>query len=98
MLINVHKAYREIVSVCDEDLLGKVFEEGKAVLNVRESFYNGEKIDDNELLKLMQDLVKSDVTFNIVGEKSIKIALKAGIISEEGVKKIQGIPYALVLL
>lgn len=98
MFIKIHKAYRQILAVCDDDLLGKRFEEGNKVLDVRENFFKGEKMGENELLKLMRDLVKSDVTFNIIGEKSVQIALKAGIISQEGVKKIKGIPYALVLL
>ena len=46
----------------------------------------------------MQKMQKEDATFNIVGNKSIKAALKAGIISEEGIKKIQGVQFALVLL
>ena len=39
-----------------------------------------------------------DATFNIVGKNSIKAALKAQIISENGIIKIQNIPHALGLL
>jgi len=38
-----------------------------------------------------------DATFNIVGEKSTQLALKLGIIMQEGIKTIDKIPYALVL-
>ena len=41
---------------------------------------------------------KEDATFNIVGDKSIKTAITAGIITEEEVGIIKEIPYALVLL
>lgn len=98
MLIKIHKAYREIVAVCDEEILGKTFEEGKTVLEVRESFFNGDKIEEKELEKTLRDFSTSDATFNIIGEKSVKCAIKAGVITKEGVKKVKGIPFALVLL
>jgi len=40
---------------------------------------------------------KEDATFNIVGEKSIKIAKELEIIKDEGVIEIEGVPFALVL-
>jgi hypothetical protein len=46
----------------------------------------------------MQDGADEDSTFNIVGEESVKAALKAGIIKKEGITRIQGVPIALVLL
>jgi hypothetical protein len=98
MFIKIHKAYREVIAICDEDLLGKKFEDGKRVLDVRENFFKGEKIEESKLLELMQEFVKSDATFNIIGEKSVSIAIKAGIITKDGIKRIKGIPYALVLL
>jgi hypothetical protein len=33
-----------------------------------------------------------------VGKESVNAAVKAGLIKEEGIKKIQDIPFALVLL
>jgi hypothetical protein len=39
-----------------------------------------------------------DATFNIIGQKSINTAIKAGIISKQEVGKIQGIPFALILI
>ena len=46
----------------------------------------------------MKDYEREDSTFNIVGEESINSALKAGIILEEGIKRINNIPFALVLM
>jgi len=98
MFVKIHKTYRDIVAICDSNLTGKKFEEGKFQLDVKESFFNGKKISEEKAIKIMQRMSKEDATFNIVGEKSIKTALKAGIISEEGIKKIQGVPFALVLI
>ena len=98
MKIKIHKTYRYVVAVADSDLIGKNFEEGIKILDVRESFYDGDEVDEKELLKIMKKMNKEDATFNIVGEKSIEISLKAGIISREGVKRVKGIPFALVLM
>jgi len=97
MLVKIHKSYRNVVAVCDSELIGKKFEQGRMQLHLNE-FFNGERKTAEEVFELMQDLEKEDVIFNIVGEKAIKTALKAEIIEKEGIKTIQGIPFALVLL
>jgi hypothetical protein len=98
MFVNVIKTYRDVVAICDKDLLGKKFEEGKFQLDVKESFYKGEETSEEEAIKIIKDMSKEDATFNIVGEEAVDTALKAEIISKEGIKKIQGIPFALVLI
>jgi hypothetical protein len=105
MFVNIIKSYRDVVAICDSELLGKRFEEPfedvVKQLHVKENFYKGKEgreYSEEELLNLMKTLSKEDSTFNIVGKNSIKIALNSGIIKEDSVGKIKGIPYALVLL
>ena len=98
MLIKIHKSYRDVIAISDKELLGKKFEENNSQLNIKESFYKGEEVTEENLIDKIRDLALEDSTFNIVGKKSVSCALRAGIILEEGIKKIQGIPYALVLL
>ncbi len=98
VFVNIIKSYRDVVAICDSDLIGKTFEQGKKQLFVKESFYKGEEKTPEEVRKIMQDMKKEDATFNIVGEQSTEIALKAGIITKSHIKKIQEIPFALVLL
>ncbi len=98
MLVKIHKSYRTIVAVCDAELLGKRFEEGKMQIDVSDAFYGGEKKTDKEVIELLKDSATEDATFNILGEKSVNAAIKAGIIDEKGIIMIQGIPYALGLL
>ena len=98
MYVKVHNSYRQIIAICDSDILGKKFEEGKKLLDVRENFYKGEEIEEKELEELMIDFAKEDATFNIVGKDSVELALKAGIISKEGIAKVQNITFALILM
>jgi len=97
MFLNIIKSYRDVVAVCDSEILGKKVEEGKFQLNVKENFYKGQKVAPESLIKTMRKMSVEDATFNIVGKKSVNAALKAGIISEEEIGRIKGIPFALVL-
>lgn len=98
MYINIIEAYRKVIAIADEELVGKKFYEGKKQLDIKESFYKGELRTPEEIKQEILFWVKEDATFNIVGEKSISIALEVGIITDESIGKINGIPYAMVLL
>jgi len=94
----IHRAYRDIVAICDSDLIGKKFEEGKFQLDVKDDFFRGEEASEEKIAEIIQDMSMEDATFNIIGKNSTDIALKTGLISKEGIKEISGIPFALVLV
>lgn len=98
MWVKIHKSYRTTVAICDEELLGKKFEEGIKQLDVRESYFKDQQMQKPELIKLIIREAKEDATFNIVGKESLKAALKAGLIEKNSWKKVQGIPFVLVLV
>lgn len=96
--IKIHRSYRDIIAICDSDLIGKKFEQGKFQLDVKENFFRGEEVSEKELIDLIEGYAAEDATFNIIGEKSVKSAIKAGLIDKKGIKKINNIPFALVLM
>jgi len=98
MNIKIHKSHRNVVAICDTDLIGKTFEEGNKQLYVKESFFKGDEMSEEEIIKMMKDWKAEDATFNIVGEESTKTAIKAGIISPKSILKIGECPYTLILL
>lgn len=98
MLIKIHKSYRDVIAICDSDLLGKKFEQGNLQLDLTGEFFKGEEKSEKEALKIIKDASTEDASFNIIGKQSTQIALKVGIISKEGIKKVQGVPFALTLL
>jgi len=97
MFLKIHQSYRNIVAVCDSDLLGKTFEDGNFQIEVKESFFKGEEVPESKVIFMMKKMSMEDATFNIVGKEAISAAIKAEIISEDSVGEIQGIPFALVL-
>ncbi|MBU0907461.1 MAG: DUF424 family protein [Nanoarchaeota archaeon] len=98
MYLKVHESYRKVVALADSELIGKTFEEGKKQLSITENFYKGDLMEEEKVIEALKDLALDDATFNIVGKKSINTALKAEIIAKEMIAKVQGIPFALVLL
>jgi len=94
MYVKFHRAGEsEVVAVCDEELVGKKLVEGGVCIEIKEDFYKGEKVDSEKLLSMVEDVR----IVNIVGEKSIKVFLDAGIISKENVRRVKGVPFAMIL-
>ena len=91
MYVKVHKSEdKEIVAVCDEDLIGKKFKDKNLILDISKEFYKGEKRNENETLAIME---RANI-LNIAGKKSINLALKNGIILKQNIIKVKGIPHA----
>ena len=98
MFTRIIKSYRNVAVFCDEDLIGKSFEEGEFKLYIKEDFYKGDSVSNQRAREIMEDMSREDATFNIVGEEATKTAIEAGIIKSKDVKRIQNIPYSMVLL
>ena|SRR3989338_8570346 len=97
MYIKIHKSYRNVVALCDAELVGKKFEEDKKQLDCRENFYKDKKVTKEEAIKMLQKLSNEDSTFNIVGQKSIQAAIEAGLITKNGFATVDKIPFTLRL-
>ena len=79
-----------LLAACDENLIGKEFEEGKYHLEISEKFYKGEKITKEVLKKFLEE----STIANLVGKETIKCAIELGLIDPDRVIKIKGIPHA----
>ena len=95
MIVKIHKSKeRKILAVCDNELFGKKLEEGRLQLDLSSEFYDGEEVQEDELLNLF----KGAQIINLVGEKSINTAIKAGIIDKKNIVRIKNIPHAQAIL
>ncbi len=98
MLVKIHEAYRKIIAICDSELLGKKFEQDNLQIDIKDGFYKGKELKEEQVLEIIEESKKEDACFNIVGRESISVALKAEIINEKNIITIQNIPHALSLL
>lgn len=92
MYLKIHDTKNgRVVAVCDGELLGKTFQEGEIVLDLDtyNSFYNGKKTDEIEVKTALQSFSSA----NLVGKKSIALAINLRLISKNNVMYVDGIPY-----
>jgi hypothetical protein len=82
-----------LVAACDAELLGKTLKFGKIDFPVRREFYEGQILTPEET---MQE-IRNGTTVNLLGEKIVGQALKAGLIHPEAVLYVSGIPHALIV-
>ncbi len=78
-----------VVAACDAELIGQTFEEGEMILKVT-SFYDGSFASEEELVVNL----RAATSANLVGKRTIKVAVSAGIINKDGVIRIGGVPHA----
>jgi len=82
-----------LVSVCDPDVLGETFENGKVSLTVDEEFYDGEEADEQAVL---DSLAQCSVA-NLVGTEAVSLAVEHGFVDEENVLDLDGTLHAQLL-
>ncbi|MCK5449401.1 DUF424 family protein [Candidatus Pacearchaeota archaeon] len=98
ILVKVHKSYRWVVAVCDEELLGRKLIEGKRALDISGNFFKGEAMNYQDAKEEISRCNDEDATFNFVGNRSVEVAKELGIVNDESIIEIEGIPFALALL
>ena len=78
------------LAVCDTELLGKEFEEGKTYLDLSSSFYQGKE----ESVEKVREHIQAARNATIVGVEAVE-AVKE--VLELNVRTVQNIPYAIIV-
>ncbi|NOZ58586.1 MAG: DUF424 family protein [Euryarchaeota archaeon] len=87
----VYRVQNEVlVAVCDASIHGRVFEEGELILDIKREFYGDEEFTEEQVAVFLKEATIA----NIAGEGAVGIAVKLGIIDEENVLRVCGIPHA----
>jgi hypothetical protein len=92
MYLKVHDGENgRVVAACDRELIGKVLEDGDRFLDLGayKEFYVGDVSEEEEVRKTLSEFSSA----NLVGKKSVGIALSMGIADEEDVMYIKETPY-----
>lgn len=79
-----------LIGACDEELIGKKFEDGKLQIDVSKAFYDGERISSEVLKRFLEEATIA----NLVGKETVKCAIDIGLVDPKCVLKIKGIPHA----
>jgi hypothetical protein len=92
--MNLKKMGRNVLlSMCDSEILGKTFREGKIVFCVKEDFYKGARVDVEEAVSM----IESSTIVNMIGKNVVKKAIERGFVHPEAVLQIEGVPHAQIV-
>ena len=86
-----------LVALCDEDVIGETFENGEVSLTVSESFYGSEAAEyDVDVDRVVESLARC-ATANIVGDRSVDLAIEHGFVEETRVLDLDGTRHAQMM-
>lgn len=90
----IHRGSGEtLLAACDEDVLGKTFRGNGAKITVDEGFYNGELVPEETFIERM----RSFTIMNLVGERTIALAIEHGYVDKDCVLQIGEVKHAQVV-
>lgn len=95
MFLKIHRApgTGALVAVCDRDLINTTIMDGDVTVHITESFYGNHSATEEEVIDALTDAENA----NIMGERSIALAVKHGIVEEESCIRIGTVPHALII-
>ena len=89
--VKVHTSGKEVlVAACDEDLLGQTYRSDKLKIYVSRDFYEGQICDEAALVSRLDMATIA----NLVGKRTVEAAVKHGIVDDDCVIVIGGVPHA----
>ena len=81
-----------MLNICDPELIDKTLQDGNTKIKINSNYYSERDVDEHEAKNL---LTKCN-SINMVGEKTISLAISLGIGSEKSIRRIEGIPFLIV--
>jgi uncharacterized protein len=92
------KSYQQgvqrLVAACDVELLGTSHREDRFRLEVPPSFYDGFRVGEAEL----GSFLRSATVANLVGPRTVELAIALGLVDAGNVLRIGGVPHAQFLV
>lgn len=82
-----------VFAACDEEIVGKTFEENGTKILVSESFYKDEVVSEEEFAKR----IREQSVLNLIGEKTVSIAVREGLVDVDYVITVAGVKHAQVV-
>ena len=81
-----------MLNICDADLLGKKITQDDLTMHITESYYGERFVDEEEA----ESLLKTSSIINMAGAETVSLSIKLGVGSENGIKKVSGVPFLII--
>ena len=82
----------QVLACCEKELIGKKIQNEKYDFEIKESFYKGFEITQEELKEKLQEIGN----INLIGKQPVEIALQFGLVSKASVIDIDGIHHVQI--
>jgi hypothetical protein len=94
MFLKVHRSREtgDVVAVCDRELLNTTVCHEKLSLTISEAFYGNTPVTENEI----REALKNAGNINIIGERSVNLAIEMGLLTRSGCIMIGKVPHAQI--
>lgn len=81
-----------MISVCDADLIGRTLNQGDMVITISQDYFQEEVIEKEKVAYLLNECTIA----NLVGDKTVALAISLGLAKEVSVKRLCGIPFLMI--
>jgi hypothetical protein len=94
MFLKIHHSLKDgdVVAVCDSELLNTTLSNGEIEVHITESFYGNYRATENEVRNALTHAENA----NLMGERTVSLAIDIGLISPSGCIMINNVPHALI--
>lgn len=94
MFLKVHHSpgTADVVAVCDRELINTTIRHDNMTVVITESFYGNCPSTENEV----RDALKKAANINLMGERSVSLAIEMGLITRSGCIMIGTVPHAQI--
>lgn len=94
MFLKVHHypGAGDVVAVCDHELLNTSLNYGDIEIQVTETFYGSTPATEDDV----RAAIRNASNVNLIGERSVAIAIDLGLITREGCIMIGDVPHAQI--
>lgn len=94
MFLKVHHSrdMGDVVAVCDRDLLNTTIRHDKLSVTITETFYGNIPATEAEV----RDALKKAGNINLIGERSVNVAVSMGLVTRQACLMIGNVPHAQI--
>ena len=89
----IKDAKHTLVAVCDSNILGKTFREGKLKLEVKEDFYKGVP---SSIPDALREIRSADIA-NLAGNNIVDAAVQEGFVDPSAIVRVGGISHVQIV-
>ncbi|HOW04871.1 DUF424 domain-containing protein [Methanospirillum hungatei] len=95
MLLRIHRSAddKEVIGLCDRELIGRTFSEGEISISINEAFFGNQPASEEEVIRVL--MTGDNIT--IFGKRCVDLAVSHGILEPDSCRLISGIPYTTII-